>query len=95
MQSGSGTGVTSLGQGHYQFAGSDNPLTNGSASTQLGQFPDLIQFPTVAAPQVMVFNHPGIAGTYRNTLILDGPTLALIYMGDVRTLMANRWAPKR
>ncbi len=72
---GSGGGIAQIKAKTVTFGASDMPLP-ASQLNQLG----LVQFPTVIGGEVAVYNIPGVAA---GQLVLDGPTLANIYLGHV------------
>jgi phosphate transport system substrate-binding protein len=74
---GSGGGVKQITSKTVDFGASDDPMS-GDDLTKNG----LLQFPAVIGGVVTVFNLPGIAA---NQLTLDGPVLAEIYRGAVKT----------
>lgn len=71
---GSGSGVTQIKQGLVDFGASDYPLTD----KELEQF-NLIQIPTLVGGVVVVTNIKGLT----KPLVLDGKTLADIYLGNI------------
>jgi phosphate transport system substrate-binding protein len=75
---GSGGGIQQIKARTVTFGASDMPLT-GKALDAAG----LVQFPTVIGGIVAVVNVPGVGA---GQLVLDGPTLANIYLGKV-----TRW----
>lgn len=74
---GSGGGVKQITSKTVDFGASDDPIP-GDELTKSG----LVQFPAVIGGVVAVFNLPGIAA---NELTLDGPVLAEIFRGSVKT----------
>jgi phosphate transport system substrate-binding protein len=75
---GSGGGIAQIKAGTVDFGASDMPLDEATlAKFGLGQFPDVI------GGIVPAFNVPGIAP---GKLVLDGPTLANIFLGKI-----TRW----
>ncbi len=74
---GSGGGIKQIQNKTVTFGASDMPL----APDQLNK-DDLIQFPTVIGGDVPVVNLEGIKP---GELKLDGPTLARIYLGEIKT----------
>jgi phosphate transport system substrate-binding protein len=74
---GSGGGIKQIQNKTVTFGASDMPL----ASEQLNK-DGLVQFPTVIGGDVPVVNLEGIKP---GELKLDGPTLAKIYLGDIKT----------
>ncbi|MCF6767413.1 phosphate ABC transporter substrate-binding protein PstS [Thiotrichales bacterium 19S11-10] len=73
---GSGGGQRQIFQRTVDFAASDQPLT-----TSMLEKHKLIQFPMIVGGIVPVININGIKS---NELILNGPILADIYMGNIR-----------
>jgi len=72
---GSGGGIAQIKAGTVDFGASDKPLDQQTlAKFGLGQFPDVI------GGIVPAYNIPGIAP---GKLVLDGPTLAKIFMGQI------------
>jgi phosphate transport system substrate-binding protein len=74
---GSGGGIKQIEANTVTFGASDMPLTP-DALNKAG----LVQFPTVMGGVVPVVNIPGIKS---NDLVIDGPTLAKIYLGEIKT----------
>ena len=68
---GSGGGIKGITDQTVQFAGSDAPM---SADQEKKAPSKLLHLPTVAGPEVMIFNLGGVS-----KLTLDGPTIAGIY----------------
>jgi phosphate transport system substrate-binding protein len=74
---GSGGGIAQIKAGTVDFGASDKPLEEADlAKFGLGQFPDVI------GGIVPAFNVSGVAP---GALVLDGPTLANIYLGTITT----------
>jgi phosphate transport system substrate-binding protein len=73
---GSGGGIKQIEANTVTFGASDMPLTP-DALNKAG----LVQFPTVMGGVVPVVNIPGIKS---NDLVIDGPTLAQIYLGAIK-----------
>jgi phosphate transport system substrate-binding protein len=72
---GSGGGIAQIKAGTVDFGASDKPLDQATlAKFGLGQFPDVI------GGIVPAYNVPGIAA---GKLVLDGPTLAKIFLGKI------------
>uniref|UniRef100_A0A7C3Z3C4 Phosphate-binding protein n=1 Tax=Desulfobacca acetoxidans TaxID=60893 RepID=A0A7C3Z3C4_9BACT len=71
---GSGGGIAQIKAKTVDFGGTDEPLTKPE------DLKDIYQFPTVMGGVVPVFNLKGVQG---GEIILDGPTLAKIFMGDL------------
>jgi len=72
---GSGGGIAQIKARTVTFGASDMPLP----SSQLNAL-GLTQFPTVIGGIVAVYNVPGVAA---GQLVLDGPTLANIFLGHI------------
>ena len=72
---GSGGGIAQIKAKTITFGATDKPLT----SKELGAF-GLAQFPVVIGGIVPVVNIPGVKP---GQLVLDGPTLALIFQGKI------------
>src|SRR5215471_18552278 len=72
---GSGGGIKQIESKTVTFGASDMPLT----TQELNKF-GLLQFPTVIGGVVPVVNLKGVAP---GTIVLDGPTLANIYLGKI------------
>jgi phosphate transport system substrate-binding protein len=74
---GSGGGIKQITARTVTFGASDMPLKPEQLEKD-----GLIQFPTVMGGIVPVVNLEGVAN---NELVLDGPTLAKIFLGEVKT----------
>jgi phosphate transport system substrate-binding protein len=72
---GSGGGIAQIKAKTVTFGASDMPLKAADLNAA-----GLVQFPTVIGAEVMVYNVSGIAS---GQLVLDGPTIADIYMGKI------------
>ena len=72
---GSGGGIAQIEAKTVTFGASDMPMTPADLDKN-----GLVMFPTVVGSEVLVYNLPGIAS---NTLVIDGPTLANIYLGKI------------
>ena len=75
---GSGGGIKQITARTVTFGASDVPQT----AKQLADGGNLIQWPMVMGGIVPVLN---IDGVKANDLTLDGPTLAKIFLGDIKT----------
>jgi phosphate transport system substrate-binding protein len=75
---GSGGGIKQIEAGTVTFGASDKPLEPVDLKQN-----GLVQWPMVIGGVVPVVNIPGVKP---GDLVLDGPTLAAIYMGDI-----SRW----
>jgi phosphate transport system substrate-binding protein len=74
---GSGGGIKQIKAKTVTFGASDIPLKPEELKEA-----GLVQFPAIIGAVVPVMNIKGLSGS---TLVLDGPTLAAIYLGDVRS----------
>jgi phosphate transport system substrate-binding protein len=74
---GSGGGIKQIKADTVTFGGSDKPLPGEELEKG-----DLVQFPTVMGGIVPVVN---LAGIKPGDIILDGPTIAKIYLGEIKT----------
>ena len=74
---GSGGGIAQIKAKTVTFGATDKPLTAGDLNAA-----GLVQFPVVIGGIVPVVNLPGVAP---GQLVLDGPTLANIYMGKIKS----------
>ena len=72
---GSGGGIAQIKAKTVTFGASDMPLP--AAQLNAG---GMVQFPTVIGGEVAVYN---VAGVASGQLVLDGPTLANIYLGHI------------
>ena len=72
---GSGGGIAQIKAKTVTFGASDMPLKPAELDAA-----GLVQFPTVVGAEVIVYNLPGISS---GTLLIDGPTLANIYLGKI------------
>jgi phosphate transport system substrate-binding protein len=75
---GSGAGIAQIKAGTVDFGASDKPLDAAELDAA-----GLMQFPDVIGGIVPIFNVPGIGA---GKLVLDGPTLARIFLGQI-----TRW----
>jgi phosphate transport system substrate-binding protein len=75
---GSGGGIKQIEAGTVTFGASDKPLEAADLKQN-----GLVQWPMIIGGVVPVVNIPGIKP---GELILDGPTIAAIYLGDI-----SRW----
>ena len=73
---GSGGGIKQIKANTVTFGASDMPLHEADLKAN-----DLIQFPITVGANVPVVNIPGIKP---GELVLDGPTLAKIYLGQIK-----------
>jgi phosphate transport system substrate-binding protein len=73
---GSGGGIKQIQAKTVTFGASDMPLTSGELDKN-----GLVQFPTVLGGVVQVINIDGVAA---GELVLDGPTIAKIFIGEVK-----------
>lgn len=72
---GSGGGIAQIKAKTVTFGASDMPLKPADLDAA-----GLVMFPTVIGAEVIVYHLPGIAS---NALVIDGPTLANIYLGKI------------
>ena len=72
---GSGGGIAQIKAGTVTFGASDMPLKAADLDAA-----GLVMFPTVIGAEVLVYHLPGIAS---NSMVLDGKTLADIYLGKI------------
>ena len=73
---GSGGGIAQIKAKTVDFGASDKPLSPGELAAA-----GLTQFPTVIGGDVPVVNLPGVKA---GEMVLDGPTLANIYLGNIK-----------
>jgi len=73
---GSGGGIKQVESKTVTFGASDKPL----AMSELNQY-GMTQFPVIVGGESLVVNLPGIKP---GDMVLDGPTLAKIYLGQVK-----------
>ena len=72
---GSGGGISQIKAKTVTFGASDMPLKAAELDAA-----GLVMFPTVIGAEVIVYHLPGIKS---GTLVIDGPTLANIYLGKI------------
>jgi phosphate transport system substrate-binding protein len=75
---GSGKGRTDLASGVVNFAGSDSPIPSKEAANFKGK--TILYFPVLIGPITLAYNLSGVS-----TLKLDGPTIAGIFDGKIKT----------
>ncbi|CAN5375788.1 phosphate ABC transporter substrate-binding protein PstS [soil metagenome] len=75
---GSGGGIRQISEGTVDFGASDGPMSDEELSRARGG--RILHFPTVAGAVVVTYNLPEVS----QTLNLDGPTVANIFLGTVR-----------
>ena len=75
---GSGAGISQAIAGAVQFGASDAYMTD----EQVAASPGMLNIPLAISSQLVAYNLPGMNGS---ALKLDGPTLAGIYTGSVRS----------
>ncbi len=78
QSTGSGAGIQQIEKGTVTFGASDKPLEQPDLAKN-----GLVQWPQIIGGVVPVVNIPGIKP---GDLVLDGPTIAAIYLGDI-----TRW----
>lgn len=76
---GSGKGVQDMLSGETDFGCTDAPLSVDQI-TKAGGADKVVQVPLVMGAVVVVYNNPDL----KNTLKLDGPTIAGIYLGTIK-----------
>ena len=74
---GSGGGIKQIESKTVTFGATDKPL----AMSELDQY-GMTQFPVIVGGESVVVNLPG---NKAGELVLDGPTLASIYLGEIKT----------
>ncbi|HEY6993142.1 MAG TPA: phosphate ABC transporter substrate-binding protein PstS [Xanthobacteraceae bacterium] len=74
---GSGDGIRQIQSKEVTFGATDMPLSVGDLDADA-----LVQFPTVMGGIAVVVN---IAGVKTGDLVLDGPTIAKIFLGEIRS----------
>ena len=78
---GSGGGISEFTQGIVDFGATDAPMSSTEqAAAQAGQGSLVLHVPMIIGAVTIVYNLPGVHG-----LKLDGPTLANIYLGTIKT----------
>ncbi|GAA5503259.1 phosphate-binding protein PstS [Deinococcus xinjiangensis] len=75
---GSGAGQKQITERTVDFAGSDNPMSDDSMKAAPAK---LLHIPTAIGAVVPAYNLPGVT----TALKFDGPTLAGIYLGKIKT----------
>ena len=75
---GSGGGIRQYTEGTVDFGASDGPMTDEQISAVSGK---VLHLPTVLGAVVLTYNLPGLKSS--DTLRLDGPTIANIYLGKI------------
>ena len=76
---GSGGGIQAISNRSVDFGASDAPLTPDQFSACNG----CVQIPWALAGTAIDYNIPGLTVPARTNLLLDGPTIAKIYMGQI------------
>ena len=76
---GSGGGIKQFTAGTVDFGASDVPMTDAELAAA-GGATSLIEMPTILGVVSIAYNLPGV-----DKLQLDGPTVAAIYLGKVKT----------
>ena len=78
---GSGGGIAEFTQGVVDFGATDAPLTPTEKSAAQGaQGSTVVSLPMILGSVAIIFNEPSVP-----KLVLDGKTLAGIYLGDIKT----------
>ena len=75
---GSGGGIRQYTEGTVDFGASDGPMTDEQIGAVSGK---VLHLPTVLGAVVLTYNLPGLKSS--DTLRLDGPTIANIYLGKI------------
>lgn len=75
---GSGGGIRQLSEQTVDFGASDSPMSDDELSKAKGG--PVLHFPTVLGAVALIYNLPGL----KQSLKLDGATLADIYLGTIR-----------
>ncbi|MFC3861432.1 phosphate ABC transporter substrate-binding protein PstS [Deinococcus antarcticus] len=75
---GSGAGQKQIIERTVDFAGSDNPMSDEQMKAAPGK---LLHIPTAIGAVVPAYNLPGVTAALK----FDGPTLANIYLGKIKT----------
>ncbi|HET7231874.1 MAG TPA: phosphate ABC transporter substrate-binding protein PstS [Longimicrobium sp.] len=73
---GSGAGIRQVTEGTVDFGASDAPMSD----EELTKKPGILHVPTVLGSVAVAYNLPGLT----QPLKLDGPTLAALFMGEIR-----------
>src|SRR5215813_10005088 len=76
---GSGGGISAIQNRSVDFGASDAPLTPDQFSACNG----CVQIPWALAGTAIDYNIPGLVVPKNTNLLLDGPTIAKIYMGQI------------
>lgn len=76
---GSGAGISQYTKGTVDFGASDVPMTDAEI-TAAGGADSLVQIPTILGVEAISYNLQGL-----DNLKIDGPTLANIYLGHIKT----------
>lgn len=78
---GSGGGISEFTQGIVNFGATDAPMSaTEQAAAQAGQGSTVLHVPMIIGAVTMAYNLPGVSH-----LRLDGPTLANIYLGKIKS----------
>lgn len=78
---GSGGGISEFTQGIVDFGATDAPMSSTEqAAAQAGQGSLVLHVPMIIGAVTIIYNLPSVHG-----LKLDGPTLANIYLGTIKT----------
>ncbi|MDB5304290.1 MAG: pstS, partial [Phycisphaerales bacterium] len=77
---GSGGGIKGITQKTFDFAGSDAPMSKKEIAAA-GGADAIVEIPTVAGAVVVAYNLPNFQGPLK----LDGPALAEIYLGTIKS----------
>jgi phosphate transport system substrate-binding protein len=78
---GSGGGISEFTQGIVDFGATDAPMSaTEQAAAQAGQGSTVLHIPMIIGAVTIIYNLPGVTN-----LKLDGPTLANIYLGKIKS----------
>ena len=78
VPTGSGVGISTVAEGNITIGSSDVYLTHELKK----RYPSLISIPVAMEDAQVIYNIPGLKTS--KALLMDGPTLAGIYMGKIR-----------
>jgi len=77
---GSGGGISEFTQSVVNFGATDAPMSSGEqAAAQAGVGSTVLHIPMIIGAVAIIYNEPGLSN-----LKLDGPTLAGIYLGNIK-----------
>jgi len=78
---GSGGGIAQITAKTVDYGASDGTLTDSQEAAAVAAGGKILHIPMTSGAEAVVYNLPGIAS---GTLKLDGPTLADIYLGNIK-----------